>query len=272
MVFFSCDKCAETLKKSKVDIHARRCGCDSVSCVDCSVSFWGDDYKQHTSCVTEAERYEKSVYKGPKKNDTSGRKLTPQESWTEIIHLSISNSPPAIASYLKNLSSYDNVPRKEKAFYNFATNSLKLRGANGNAIITSIWNHLNSTREEGREKKTRVEGAEVKESETDQQDVGNHEIQDVMESSSRVEEPKVNNVSEDAVPVKSIKIAKAMKKALKKAPSRQMKLKELRKLVKKKLELNAQTLKTIDFKQAVTRAISDDKSIVTEGKIVKLLT
>ena len=43
-MFFSCDKCAEMLKKSKVDSHAYRCGCDSVSCVDCSVSFWGGEF------------------------------------------------------------------------------------------------------------------------------------------------------------------------------------------------------------------------------------
>lgn len=30
------------LKKNQVDAHAGRCRrCDSVSCVDCSVSFWG---------------------------------------------------------------------------------------------------------------------------------------------------------------------------------------------------------------------------------------
>mmetsp|Transcript_14846 Transcript_14846/g.22252 ORF Transcript_14846/g.22252 Transcript_14846/m.22252 type:complete len:212 (+) Transcript_14846:19-654(+) len=148
MVFFSCDKCAESLKKNKVDAHAMRCGCASVSCVDCSVSFWGDDYKQHTSCVTEAERYEKTVYKGPKKNETKGRKLTPQESWMEIINDSFEKCPPAATSYLETLSSYDNVPRKEKAFRNFAANSLNLRGAHGDAIVSSIWSHLSSVREE----------------------------------------------------------------------------------------------------------------------------
>lgn len=44
MVFFSCDLCAEMLKKSKVDAHANRCGCESVSCVDCGVSFWGGEF------------------------------------------------------------------------------------------------------------------------------------------------------------------------------------------------------------------------------------
>jgi hypothetical protein len=42
MVFFSCDGCAEMLKKNQVDAHASRCRkCDSVSCVDCNVSFFG---------------------------------------------------------------------------------------------------------------------------------------------------------------------------------------------------------------------------------------
>ena len=45
MVVFSCDGCGEMLKKSQVDGHANRCRrCDSVSCVDCSVSFWGGTY------------------------------------------------------------------------------------------------------------------------------------------------------------------------------------------------------------------------------------
>ena len=33
------------LKKAQVDAHAGRCRrCDSVSCVDCNVSFWGGKY------------------------------------------------------------------------------------------------------------------------------------------------------------------------------------------------------------------------------------
>ena len=43
MVFFSCDGCGDMLKKSQVDAHVYKCkvGCDAVSCVDCSVSFYG---------------------------------------------------------------------------------------------------------------------------------------------------------------------------------------------------------------------------------------
>ena len=42
MVFFTCDGCNETLKKNQVDAHAGRCRrCDSVTCVDCSIAFFG---------------------------------------------------------------------------------------------------------------------------------------------------------------------------------------------------------------------------------------
>jgi len=38
----------------------------SVSCVDCGVAFFGNDYAGHTSCVTEKEKYEGKLYKGKK--------------------------------------------------------------------------------------------------------------------------------------------------------------------------------------------------------------
>lgn len=43
MVFFSCDGCGDMLKKSQVDAHVYKCkvGYNAVSCVDCSVSFYG---------------------------------------------------------------------------------------------------------------------------------------------------------------------------------------------------------------------------------------
>ena len=46
MVFFSCDGCGDMLKKSQVDAHVYKCkvGCDAVSCVDCSVSFYGGEF------------------------------------------------------------------------------------------------------------------------------------------------------------------------------------------------------------------------------------
>lgn len=40
------------LKKNKVDAHAARCrNCASVSCVDCSVSFWGGKFDGHCRTI-----------------------------------------------------------------------------------------------------------------------------------------------------------------------------------------------------------------------------
>ena len=54
------------MKKPKLDQHRTRCH-SGYDCIDCSKTFnTPADYKGHTSCITEAEKYEKSLYKGPK--------------------------------------------------------------------------------------------------------------------------------------------------------------------------------------------------------------
>ncbi|SPQ97225.1 Zinc finger C2H2 LYAR-type domain-containing protein [Plasmodiophora brassicae] len=78
MVSFSCDGCNETLKKQKVAKHF--CGSRSVSCIDCSKTFYDDEYAAHTSCISEAAKYEKSLYRGPRaKQNTAQKKPTPAE-------------------------------------------------------------------------------------------------------------------------------------------------------------------------------------------------
>ncbi|KAI9284884.1 LYAR-type C2HC zinc finger-domain-containing protein [Umbelopsis sp. AD052] len=66
MVSFQCDACCDVVKKPKLDQHRQRCWA-TFTCIDCSTTFQNNDYKSHTSCISEAEKYEKSVYKGPKK-------------------------------------------------------------------------------------------------------------------------------------------------------------------------------------------------------------
>ena len=65
MVSFVCDGCNETLKKAKVASHF--CGCYSVSCIDCGNQFFNDEYAAHTSCISEAEKHQKSLYKPKRK-------------------------------------------------------------------------------------------------------------------------------------------------------------------------------------------------------------
>jgi cell growth-regulating nucleolar protein len=59
MPSFVCDDCQSTVKKAKLDNHVGSCGTRSFSCIDCGVCFGGIDYRYHTQCITEAEKYEK---------------------------------------------------------------------------------------------------------------------------------------------------------------------------------------------------------------------
>lgn len=67
MVSFSCENCNDTVVKKKLDQHQQRCHGAYFTCIDCSVTFYNNDHKKHTSCISEAEKYEKALYKGPKK-------------------------------------------------------------------------------------------------------------------------------------------------------------------------------------------------------------
>ncbi|KAK6902944.1 hypothetical protein I203_108205 [Kwoniella mangroviensis CBS 8507] len=68
MTLNRCDACADTVKKPKLDQHRNRCHA-SFTCLDCSTTFRNPgEYKSHTTCVSEAEKYQGALYKGPKKN------------------------------------------------------------------------------------------------------------------------------------------------------------------------------------------------------------
>lgn len=138
MVFFTCDYCNESLKKNQVEKHVFKCrNCMSVTCIDCGVSFYGDDYAGHLVCVSEAEKYEKSLYK---KNE----KLSPQDAWMQAIAISISDAvsaPADIQKYLPRLSEFNNIPRNKKKFGNFLANSLRIQSP---VIVDGLWNHISS--------------------------------------------------------------------------------------------------------------------------------
>ncbi|KAF8987984.1 hypothetical protein BDQ17DRAFT_1193415, partial [Cyathus striatus] len=58
--------CGDVVKKPKLDTHHARCH-TGFDCIDCSTTFnTPAEYKGHTSCISEAEKYQKSLYKGPK--------------------------------------------------------------------------------------------------------------------------------------------------------------------------------------------------------------
>lgn len=57
MVFFTCEKCGEALKKKQVCRHFSRCNSNSFSCIDCQKVFDGNSYNEHIKCISENQKY-----------------------------------------------------------------------------------------------------------------------------------------------------------------------------------------------------------------------
>ena len=227
-----------------------------------------DDFRAHTSCITEAERYEKSVYRGGNKKT----KRNPQEAWNELIANASSTAPASIQSHLEMLASLDNVPRKPKQFRNFTANSLNLRGRQATDIVDAMWNHLSMLRDKEQEAKKKDEDeqkriqeererAENKSSETEQPSKA-------QESFKNVEQKSMDCGGAKDLKVSPKKVKKAMKKVLKKAPGRSMKLKALRKAVQTHLDCGDSGRPKI--KKLIGQELVDSNKIKVEGKLVIL--
>ncbi|KOH00733.1 uncharacterized protein DI49_0828 [Saccharomyces eubayanus] len=68
MVTFNCEVCNDTVPKKNTEKHYYRCPQAYYTCIDCSKTFDdGVSYKNHTSCISEDEKYQKALYKGKKK-------------------------------------------------------------------------------------------------------------------------------------------------------------------------------------------------------------
>ncbi|KAL7580070.1 hypothetical protein ACA910_005055 [Epithemia clementina (nom. ined.)] len=270
MVFFSCDGCGEVLKKNQVDGHAQRCRrCASVSCADCQVSFFGDDFRKHTSCLTEVERYEKKG-QTPKKKE----KLSPQEEWMDTVQSSVDSAPAHLKHYVLKIAERDNIPRKPKQFINFAANSLKLRA--GNSVVTEIWDFLKSKHEEKRvnanaiSKDEKMETIDKPTSSVTQLEQSQHSLIDdrktLQQSDNNVLASTENAVESKRPAPDPKKVRKAMKTVLKKETTKSLRLKLLCKKVRVSLSLpkaDATMLKKI-----VKSASRGEKFIVDKEKKV----
>lgn len=67
MVSFSCEVCNDTVVKKRLGQHQQRCNGSYFTCIDCNTTFYNNEHNAHTSCITEAQKYEKSLYKPKKK-------------------------------------------------------------------------------------------------------------------------------------------------------------------------------------------------------------
>ena len=83
MVSFCCNACGRTVKKAQVEKHYQfECrDCNELSCIDCGQDFYGDDYASHTTCISEAEKYQGKLYK-PKEKQNKGEHK--QQEWLKV--------------------------------------------------------------------------------------------------------------------------------------------------------------------------------------------
>ena len=83
MVSFTCNECNETVKKNQVAKHYQTVcrNCSVLSCIDCGKDFHGEEYNGHTSCITEAEKYQGNLYR-PKEKANKGD--VKQQEWMKV--------------------------------------------------------------------------------------------------------------------------------------------------------------------------------------------
>ncbi|KAM7422097.1 hypothetical protein PAMA_010259 [Pampus argenteus] len=139
MVFFTCNACGESLKKVQVEKHVNMCrGCQVLSCIDCGKDFWGDDYKNHVKCISEDQKYGGKGYEAKaNKGDVK------QQQWIQRIHEAM-NKPGVNAKLkdvLRQVTAYDNVPRKKAKFQNWMRNSLRISNS---SLHEEVWDILNT--------------------------------------------------------------------------------------------------------------------------------
>ncbi|KAK0618523.1 hypothetical protein B0T17DRAFT_341716 [Bombardia bombarda] len=66
MVSFSCESCGDIFTKKKLDPHRNRCRGATFTCIDCMVHFPGTEYRNHTSCMSEDQKYQGALYRNKK--------------------------------------------------------------------------------------------------------------------------------------------------------------------------------------------------------------
>lgn len=147
MVFFTCNKCGESLKKKDVEKHCNtRCrGPPYLTCVDCLKDFC-EEYVKHTTCVTEDDRYSAMGLKG-----LQTKQKSKQQQWVETVQDCLSRAiddgvpgmTPSLRSLMLYLQDQAVLPDKGKAFINFIKNARRSEPLQN---IEFVWNILEKAR------------------------------------------------------------------------------------------------------------------------------
>lgn len=108
------------------------------------MQFSGNEYENHTSCISEAEKYQGALYRPPNLVNGSNGKSDPQARWSLTIKKAAAMDNPQLSSCAKDLliklSENNNVPRKQGKFINFVSSSYHTYSKNG--VLQQVWNFL----------------------------------------------------------------------------------------------------------------------------------
>ncbi|XP_078398118.1 cell growth-regulating nucleolar protein [Cetorhinus maximus] len=182
MVVFSCNECGASVKKALVEKHIKICrNCLCLSCIDCGKDFWGEDYKAHIKCISEDEKYGGKGFEAKvKKGDVK------QQQWIQKIHeaMNESNVSPKVREILKQMDSYDNIPRKKAKFQNWMKNSLNiyneaLQGQVWEIFAAAINNDKNNQQPKQKHIQSGVDPSESVEANQDQAPVVENEEKEI---------------------------------------------------------------------------------------------
>jgi len=191
------------------------------------------------------------------------------------IREALDTAPPALKPHLEQIVDLDNVPRKEKQFRNFASNSLRLHGRSCDSVLVAIWKHIDGVKQKTILRKAKEDEELKAKSEKVAQEKRSKEIDSGQGVSPVISDDEITDSSDekekrskDSKPVVNQKVyKKTMMKALKKAPNRKLKIKELRKILLKNSEVDKLTMKKI-MSQVL---IENSKKILVEGKCITLI-
>ena len=205
------------------------------------------------------ERYEK---RDPSKRKAS-KKQTPQEAWMDLLANSVAEAPTHLRQHLSDISARDNVPRKEKQFRNFVSNSMRI----SKSTMDQIWNHLKDLKDKQQAAKEAQKAADEDKKASEalaQKDEETEQSTPPAKPTKAVSSEK--DTSSSNLP-STEEVKKAMQKILKEQKDKAMPIKRLRKAVCAKYGLEKKGKK--QMKKLLKEHLSGKKFVV-DGKLVKL--
>ena len=185
-------------------------------------------------------------------------------------------APAHLQSYILTMSTLDNVPRKEKPFYNFTANSLNLKNKHGNGIVAEIWKYLSDCRR--KQLSSSKETGDVGESTEAHKSAADSLSESVVTNSNNelttnaaavVNKDTIKSDKNETAHVqvdKSI-VKKKMKLAFKNSNSKSLPIKKLRKIVKEQFSKDDQT----SVKQIIKQMIGQGKYFSQDGENITIL-